>query len=95
MKALHRETPIWESLPLSRALGATVLLKMEALQPVGITATRFFTEVITQIESLDNNLMAYYANDFANKQDYVGSTIIELNYKFVTVSELLEFNKHI
>ena len=35
MKALHRETPIWESLPLSRALGATVLLKMEALQPVG------------------------------------------------------------
>ncbi len=35
MKALHRQTPIWESLPLSRALGATVLLKMEALQPVG------------------------------------------------------------
>ena len=28
-------TPLWESGPLSRALGAPVLLKMEALQPAG------------------------------------------------------------
>lgn len=28
-------TPLWESEPLSRALGAAVYLKMEALQPVG------------------------------------------------------------
>lgn len=35
MGPLHVETPVWESLPLSRALGARVLLKLEALQPVG------------------------------------------------------------
>jgi L-serine/L-threonine ammonia-lyase len=35
MKALHIHTPLWESVPLSMVLGAPVLLKMEALQPVG------------------------------------------------------------
>jgi L-serine/L-threonine ammonia-lyase len=35
MLPLHVQTPIWESVPLSMALGAPVLLKMEALQPVG------------------------------------------------------------
>ncbi len=32
---LHIETPLWESAPLSRALGTEVLLKMEAFQPTG------------------------------------------------------------
>jgi L-serine/L-threonine ammonia-lyase len=32
---LHIRTPLWESVPLSRAFGAPVFLKMEALQPVG------------------------------------------------------------
>jgi len=32
---LHVETPLWESRPMAAALGAPVLLKMEALQPVG------------------------------------------------------------
>ena len=32
---LHLATPLWESAPLSDALGARVLLKMEAFQPVG------------------------------------------------------------
>lgn len=35
MKPLHVVTPLWESRPLSAALGAKVLLKMEALQPSG------------------------------------------------------------
>lgn len=35
MTSLHVATPVWESKPLSAALGAAVLLKMEALQPVG------------------------------------------------------------
>ena len=35
MTELVRVTPLWESGPLSRAAGARVLLKMEALQPVG------------------------------------------------------------
>jgi L-serine/L-threonine ammonia-lyase len=32
---LHVATPLWESAPLSRALGAEVWLKMEAFQPTG------------------------------------------------------------
>jgi len=32
---LHVVTPLWESQPLSTALGAPVFLKMEAFQPVG------------------------------------------------------------
>jgi len=32
---LHSHTPLWESRPLSEALGARVYLKMEAFQPVG------------------------------------------------------------
>jgi L-serine/L-threonine ammonia-lyase len=35
MKLTHVVTPLWESRPLSAALGAPVLLKMEAFQPVG------------------------------------------------------------
>lgn len=35
MIPLHIATPVWESKPLSMALGAPVLLKMEALQPIG------------------------------------------------------------
>ena len=35
MQPLHVETPLWESLPLSAALGAPAYLKMEAFQPVG------------------------------------------------------------
>jgi L-serine/L-threonine ammonia-lyase len=35
MVPLHVQTPIWESVPLSLVLGSPVLLKMEALQPVG------------------------------------------------------------
>ncbi|MDP6775583.1 MAG: pyridoxal-phosphate dependent enzyme [Candidatus Latescibacteria bacterium] len=35
MKPLHTVTPLWESDPLSEALGARVRLKMEAFQPVG------------------------------------------------------------
>lgn len=35
MGPLHINTPIWESKPLSAALGTPVFLKMEALQPVG------------------------------------------------------------
>lgn len=35
MKPIHIPTPLWESRPLSAVLGAPVLLKMEALQPVG------------------------------------------------------------
>ncbi len=35
MKRLHVATPIWESPAMSDALGRPVLLKMEALQPVG------------------------------------------------------------
>lgn len=35
MKPIHVSTPLWESQPLSAALGAPVLLKMEAFQPVG------------------------------------------------------------
>lgn len=35
MKKLHLETPLLESLPLSRKLGLPVFLKMEALQPSG------------------------------------------------------------
>jgi len=33
MNQLHVETPLWESRPLSQALGTRVLLKMEAFQP--------------------------------------------------------------
>jgi L-serine/L-threonine ammonia-lyase len=32
---LHVNTPVWESLPMSRILGVPVFLKMEAFQPVG------------------------------------------------------------
>ncbi len=32
---LHEQTPLWNSLPLTRALGVPVQLKMEALQPIG------------------------------------------------------------
>jgi L-serine/L-threonine ammonia-lyase len=32
---LHRRTPLWESRPMSAALGGAVWLKMEAFQPVG------------------------------------------------------------
>ncbi len=32
---LHETTPLWRSLPLQRALGVPVQLKMEALQPIG------------------------------------------------------------
>lgn len=32
---LHQTTPVWESIPLSRAAGVPVRLKMEALQPIG------------------------------------------------------------
>ena len=35
MKPIHVVTPLWESQPLSAALSARVLLKMEALQPIG------------------------------------------------------------
>ncbi len=35
MKPTHVVTPLWESQPLSAALGVPVLLKMEALQPTG------------------------------------------------------------
>ena len=35
LRPLHVHTPIWESSPLSTALDALVLLKMEALQPTG------------------------------------------------------------
>jgi L-serine/L-threonine ammonia-lyase len=35
MKPIHVVTPLWESQPLSAALGARVLMKMEALQPIG------------------------------------------------------------
>jgi len=35
MKPIHVATPIWESLPLSNAMGAPVYLKMEAFQPIG------------------------------------------------------------
>jgi L-serine/L-threonine ammonia-lyase len=35
MKPIHVATPLWESPSLSAIMGARVLLKMEALQPVG------------------------------------------------------------
>ena len=35
MKTLHVVTPVWQSLPISAALGAPVYLKMEAFQPSG------------------------------------------------------------
>lgn len=35
MTPLHVVTPLWESRALSKSLGASVFLKMEALQPVG------------------------------------------------------------
>jgi L-serine/L-threonine ammonia-lyase len=35
MNPLHTSTPIFESLPLTNALGVSVFLKMEAFQPVG------------------------------------------------------------
>ena len=34
-RILHDVTPLWQSLPLQKALGVPVQLKMEALQPVG------------------------------------------------------------
>ncbi len=34
-QSLHEVTPLWRSLPISRATGRTVRLKMEALQPTG------------------------------------------------------------
>lgn len=34
-KVLHVKTPVWESAPLSAAMQASVLLKMDALQPIG------------------------------------------------------------
>src|SRR3972149_8508342 len=35
MTPIHVVTPLWGSRPLSAAMGAPVLLKVEALQPVG------------------------------------------------------------
>lgn len=35
LPVLHTVTPLWHSLPMSRALGKPVHLKVEALQPVG------------------------------------------------------------
>src|SRR3972149_6436841 len=35
MKPIHIATPLWESPALSASMGALVLLKMEALQPIG------------------------------------------------------------
>lgn len=35
MNSLHVRTPLWESRPLSAALGSRVYLKLEALQPTG------------------------------------------------------------
>jgi L-serine/L-threonine ammonia-lyase len=40
MQSLHVATPIWESRPLSAAVGAPVLLKMEAFQPAGSFKSR-------------------------------------------------------
>src|SRR5512134_2758431 len=44
MSALYVNTPLWESPPLSAALGAPVLLKMEAFQPVGSFKARAMGE---------------------------------------------------
>ncbi|MBT5873163.1 MAG: pyridoxal-phosphate dependent enzyme [Candidatus Latescibacteria bacterium] len=33
--SLHVESPLWDSVPMSDALGSEVLMKMDALQPVG------------------------------------------------------------
>jgi L-serine/L-threonine ammonia-lyase len=35
MQPLYTQTPLWHSVPLSAAAGVPILLKMEALQPVG------------------------------------------------------------
>jgi L-serine/L-threonine ammonia-lyase len=40
MKRTHVATPLWDSQPLSAALGAQVLLKMEAFQPAGSFKSR-------------------------------------------------------
>jgi L-serine/L-threonine ammonia-lyase len=40
MKLTHVVTPLWESRPLSTAIGAPVLLKMEAFQPAGSFKSR-------------------------------------------------------
>jgi L-serine/L-threonine ammonia-lyase len=40
MKLTHVVTPLWESRPLSAAIGAPVLLKMEAFQPAGSFKSR-------------------------------------------------------
>ena len=40
MKPTHVVTPLWESRPLSVAIGAPVLLKMEAFQPAGSFKSR-------------------------------------------------------
>jgi L-serine/L-threonine ammonia-lyase len=40
MKSTHVVTPLWDSRPLSAALGAPVLLKMEAFQPAGSFKSR-------------------------------------------------------
>jgi L-serine/L-threonine ammonia-lyase len=44
LPALHLHTPLWESPALSAALGAPVLLKMEAFQPVGSFKARAMGE---------------------------------------------------
>lgn len=40
MKSTHVVTPLWDSRPLSAAIGAPVLLKMEAFQPAGSFKSR-------------------------------------------------------
>jgi len=40
MKSTHVITPLWDSRPLSAAVGAPVLLKMEAFQPAGSFKSR-------------------------------------------------------
>ena len=46
MEPLYIQTPLWPSRPLSAALGAPVLLKMEALQPVGSFKARGMGEAV-------------------------------------------------
>lgn len=45
---LHITTPLWDSPPMARACGARVLLKMEALQPLGSFKIRGIGQACTQ-----------------------------------------------
>ena len=83
MTALHTTTPVWESGPLSTALGAPVLLKMEAFQPVGSFKIRGMGRVCqTRCEAGATHLVcasggnAGYAVAYAGRRLGVEVTIV-------------------